>query len=117
MKFKQPFAITVIGALFYFSAQAVAADAHQHATEAIKYAEDAQFHGKAGHSKALLDHAQESLTHAKAAEKEFAEAHQHMTESIKHLEEAIAHAKQNHAEEATKHTAEALKHMKHSAAE
>jgi hypothetical protein len=117
MKLKQTLAITVMGALFYFSSQAIATDAHQHTTEAIKYAENAQIHGKAGHSKALLDHAQESLTHAKAAEKESAEAHQHITESIKHLEEAIAHAKQDHAEEATKHTAEALKHLRHSVAE
>ena len=117
MKFMQT--IITIGVLaLYLHTQAIAADVNQHTTEAIKHAETAQTHGAAGHVKVLLEHAQESLTHAKAAENELDKAPQkHITESIKHLDEAIAHAKQDHAEVATKHVIEALKHMRESAAE
>ncbi|MBX3618090.1 small metal-binding protein SmbP [Nitrosomonas sp.] len=102
---------------FLFSFPVIASNANQHMTEAIEHAETAQIHGKAGHTSTLLEYAQKSLTHAKAAEKEYAEAHQHISEAIKHLEEAITHAKQNHAEKATQQMVEALKHMRHSAAE
>lgn len=109
--------ITIFALTVCFSGSIFASGADQHASEAIKHAEEAKTHGDAGHAKVLLEHAQESLTHAKAAEKGYAEAHQHMTESVKHLEEAIAHAKQGHADVATKHTVEALKHMQGATAE
>jgi hypothetical protein len=62
----------------------------------------------------LLKHAEDSLKHAKASEKEHAEQHGHMTESVKQLQEAIEHAKAGHAEVATKHTEEAPVHMRKS---
>lgn len=91
-------------------AQAIAAE-NQHVTDAIRHAETAQIHGKAGHSTALLEHAQESLLQAQAAAKTLPASNQSISASIKHLEEAIAHAKQDHAEVATQHTTEALKHL------
>lgn len=93
------------------SAQSMAAE-NQHVIDAIRHAETAQIHGKAGHSTALLEHAQESLVQVQAAAKVLPASNQPIiAASIKHLEEAIAHARQDHAEVATQHTAKALKHL------
>ena len=86
MKIKQTTSIIAISAIsFCHSSLAIASSANRHAAEAIKHAEAAKTHGESGHTKVLLENVQESLAHAKAAEKEHAEARQHMTESIKHL--------------------------------
>ncbi len=81
-------------------------------TEAIDYAETAQIHGKAGHTSTLLEYAQESLTHAQAAEKKLANTSPHLNESIKHLNEAIENARQNHPETATRHMEKAIEQMR-----
>ena len=103
--------ITLFGmAALSLSAQSMAAE-NQHVIDAIRHAETAQIHGKAGHSTALLEHAQESLIQVQAAAKALSAPSKPIATSIKHLEEAIAHAKQDHAEVATQHTVEALKHL------
>ncbi|PSJ17380.1 small metal-binding protein SmbP [Nitrosomonas supralitoralis] len=107
--------ITVLSTLTFFfsSLVATASNDNYHTAEAIKHAETAQIHGKAGHVKTLLEYAQQSLIHAKAAENELAGSHQRITDSIKHLEEAIAHARQEDSEAATRHTSQALEYMRH----
>jgi Small metal-binding protein len=86
--------------------------AHEsHTAEAMEHAGMAQAHGEDGHAKVLLQHAEESLKHAQAAEKQYADQHMRMTESVKHLKEAIEHAKMGHADVATKHVQQALTEM------
>ncbi|ALQ52426.1 small metal-binding protein SmbP [Nitrosomonas ureae] len=96
----------------FSSSEVTASNANHHITETIKLAETARIHGKAGHTKTLLEYAQESLTHARAAENELTISHQRITESIKHLEKAIALANQNDSEVATKHIIQALEYMR-----
>jgi hypothetical protein len=103
------FAIGVLGVLL---ATPVIAD--HHTAQAIEHAAMAKAHGEDGHAKVLLKHAEESLGHAQAAEKQHAEQHKHMTDSIKELKQAIEHAKAGHADIATKHVDEALMHMRKS---
>ena len=81
-------------------------------TEAIDQAETAQIHGKAGHTSTLLEYAQESLTHAQAAEKKLINKSPHLDESIKHLNAAIENAKRDQPETATRHMEKAIEHMR-----
>ncbi len=117
-KFKQLTTIAAISAfLLLLSNSAVSGNVNPHLIEAIDQAETAQIHGKAGHTSTLLEYAQQSLNHAKEAEKELTGAPQHLKESIKHLEEAIAHAQQDHGEVANQHVIEAIQHLRQSAAQ
>lgn len=102
-----------IGVLALFLNAPVSASEH-HTAQAIEHAGMAKAHGEDGHTKVLLKHAEESLKHAQASEKQHAEQHAHMTESVKHLKQAIEHAKAGHADIATKHVEEALMHIRQS---
>lgn len=104
--------IMIISVLLGVASLTMASDAQEHLNIAISHAEDAEIHGRAGHTDALLEHAQESLTHAQAAYKTSPENNQHLAASIKLLEEAISQAKQDHAEVATGQVREALSHMR-----
>ena len=95
--------------LLFFSGAAMA-DVNPHVTEAITHAEAAVDHGSQGHADALVKHASESLTHAKAAQEEV--KNPHLDEGVHELMEAIDHGKQGHAEVATKHAKSAVMHMK-----
>jgi len=102
----------IISLLLGVSSLTMASDTQEHINNAIRHAEDAEIHGRAGHTNALLEHAQESLAHAQAAYQASPETNQHWAASIKLLEEAIAQAKQDHAEVATGQVREALSHMR-----
>ncbi len=87
--------------------------AEQHADEALKHANTAATHGKAGHASVLVEHAEEALKHArKSAEATQGEAKKHIDEGVKSLESAIEHGKQGHSEVATEAAEEAVKHLK-----
>lgn len=102
--------IAIIAALLFASTGAFA---EEHAAEALKHAEHALSHGKAGHAPQLVDHAENALKHAQKAESVASgEAKTHVTAGIKALEEAIAHGKQDHAEVAAQHAEEAVSHLK-----
>jgi hypothetical protein len=106
--------VAIMSTLTFFSnsSEVAASNTINHTTEAIKHAETARIHGKAGHTKTLLEYVQESLAHAKTAENELAISHQRIAESIKHLEKAITLADQDNSEGATKHTMQALEYMR-----
>ena len=107
------FAITSLAV--FLSVPVMAHD--DHTAQAIEHAAMVKAHGEDGHAKVLLKHAEDSLKHAKASEKQHDEQRQHMAESVKHLQEAITHAKAGHADVATNHVEEALKHMRKSTKE
>ena len=86
------------------------ADGNPHVAEAIAHAEGAAEHGGMGHADALVEHAQEALTHAQAAQKEV--KNPHLDEGVHELMEAVKHGKQGHAEVGTKHAKSAVMHMK-----
>ena len=81
-----------------------------HVAEAIAHAEGAAEHGGMGHADALVEHAQEALTHAQAAQKEV--KNPHLDEGMHELMEAVNHGKQGHAEVGTKHAKSAVMHLK-----
>lgn len=83
---------------------------NKHVMEAIAHAESAADHGGQGHPDALVEHAQEALTHAQAAQKEV--KNPHLDEGVHELMEAINHGKQGHAPVGTKHAKSAVMHMK-----
>ena len=89
---------------------AAMAEVNPHVTEAISHAEAAVDHGSQGHADVLVEHAEEALTHAKAAQEEV--KNPHLDEGVHELMEAIDHGKQDHAEVATKHAKSAVMHMK-----
>jgi hypothetical protein len=102
--------IAIIAALLFASTGAFA---EEHAAEALKHAEHALSHGKAGHAPQLVDHAENALKHAQKAESAASgEAKAHVSAGIKALEESIAHGKQDHAEVAAQHAEEAVSHLK-----
>jgi len=83
-----------------------------HSAQALKHAKVAVIHGDAGHGRALTEHAEVALEHARAAEKVLnGESRAHMTEGVVHLNEAIKHSKMNHADIATEHVNEAIVHI------
>jgi hypothetical protein len=86
------------------------ADQNPHVAEAIAHAEGAVEHGGLGHADALVEHAQEALTHAQAAQKEV--KNPHLDEGVHELMEAIDHGKQGHAEVGTKYAKSAVMHLK-----
>ena len=86
------------------------ADGNPHVAEAIAHAEGAAEHGGLGHADALVEHAEEALMHAQAAQKEV--TNPHLDEGVHELMEAINHGKQGHAEVGTKHASSAVMHMK-----
>lgn len=86
------------------------AGGNPHVAEAIAHAEGAAEHGGLGHADALVEHAQEALTHAQAAQKEV--KNPHLDEGVHELMEAINHGKLGHAEVGTKHAGSAVMHMK-----
>jgi len=86
------------------------AGGNPHVAEAIAHAEGAAEHGGLGHADALVEHAQEALTHAQAAQKEV--KNPHLDEGVHELMEAITHGKKGHAEVGTKHAKSAVMHMK-----
>lgn len=95
--------IAIISALLLASSAAVA---EPHTAEALKHAEHAVTHGKAGHAPQLVEHAENALGHAKQAESAASgDAKAHVSAGVKALEESIAHGKQNHADVAAKHAA------------
>lgn len=104
------FAASVIG-LFLIAPVSAGED---HMILAMEHAGMAEAHGADDYVKVLLKHAEESLKHAQAAEKQRANEHMHITESVQHLKQAIEHAKANHVDVATKHVEEALAHMRKS---
>ena len=67
-------------------------------------------HGDLGHPDALVEHAQEGLTHGQAAQKEV--TNPHLDEGVHELMEAIKHGKKGHAEIGTKHAKSAVMHLK-----
>jgi hypothetical protein len=86
------------------------AGGNPHVAEEIAHAEGAVEHGSLGHADALVEHAQEALTHAQAAQKEV--KNPHLDEGVHELMEAIDHGKKGHAEVATKHAKSAVMHLK-----
>jgi hypothetical protein len=86
------------------------ADENPHVAQAIAEAEGAVEHGSLGHADALVEHAQEGLTHAQAAQKEV--KNPHLDEGAHELMEAIDHGKKGHAEVGTKHAKSAVMHLK-----
>ena len=86
------------------------AEANPHVAEAIAHAEGAADHGGQGHPDALVEHAQEALTHAQAAQKEV--KNPHLDEGVHELMEAVEHGKQGHAEKGTEHAKSAVMHLK-----
>lgn len=103
------FAIVILA--FFLSTPTFAKDT-QERMAAIEHVEEAIKHGKMGHAKELMEHAQVSKQHTQEAIKLGGDAH--MSEAAVHLDEAIKHAEMGHADEATKHAEEALSHMKQS---
>jgi len=79
----------------------------QHRQEAITLAQEAADHGKQGHAKALLEHAEAALQHALKGDMD----NPHVGEGISHLKEAIEHGKAGHADVATKHAETAVMHL------
>jgi hypothetical protein len=86
------------------------ADANPHVAEAIAHAEGAAKHGGLGHADALVEHAEEALTHAQAAQKDV--KNPHLDEGVHELMEAVEHGKAGHAEVGTKHAKSAIMHLK-----
>ena len=86
------------------------AETNPHVAEAISHAEGAADHGGQGHPDALVEHAQEALTHAQAAQKEV--KNPHLDEGVHELMEAVEHGKQGHAEKGTEHAKSAVMHLK-----
>lgn len=86
------------------------AGANPHVAEAIAHAEGAADHGGQGHADALVEHAQEALTHAQAAQKDV--KNPHLDEGVHELMEAVEHGKEGHADVATKHAKSAVMHLK-----
>ena len=82
---------------------------------ALEHAAKAQAHGDDGRTKEMLEHAEESLRHARAAEKVHAEQRGHMSEAVKHLEQAIEHGKAGHSRVANKHVHDGLTEIRKSA--
>ena len=94
--------------LILFLSPALAGNTH--VAEAISHAEAAVDHGQQGHPDALVEHAEEALTHAKAAQGEV--NNPHLDEGVNELMEAIKHGKLGHADVGTKHAKSAVMHMK-----
>ena len=103
--------VAVLGLLVVGSWGSVAlASANPHVAEAIAHAEGAADHGGQGHADALVEHAQEALTHAQAAQKDV--KNPHLDEGVHELMEAVEHGKAGHAEVGTKHAKSAVMHLK-----
>jgi len=104
-------ALAILGLLVVGSWGSLAlAKANPHVAEAIAHAEGAVDHGGQGHADALVEHAQEALTHAQAAQKEM--KNPHLDEGVHELMEAIEHGKKGHAEKATEEAKSAVMHLK-----
>ncbi len=103
------FAAMLIGAVMLMSSP-VFAGMNAHVAEAIAHAEVAVDHGGQGHAGVLVEHAQEALGHAHAAQKEV--SNPHLDAGVEELEKAIDHGGQGHAGVATKHAASAVMHLK-----
>ncbi|WNM61808.1 small metal-binding protein SmbP [Candidatus Nitrospira neomarina] len=101
----------ILGLLIAGSWGSVAlAGANPHVAEAIAHAEGAADHGGQGHADALVEHAQEALTHAQAAQKDV--KNPHLDEGVHELMEAVEHGKAGHADVGTKHAKSAVMHLK-----
>jgi Small metal-binding protein len=74
--------------------------------DAIAQAKEAVDHGKQGHTKELVTHAEKSLQYAERGGKS-----SHVAEGMKHLKEAIEHGKAGHADVGTEHAEAALQHL------
>ena len=85
----------------------VMAGGNPHVGEAISHAEGAV---EQGHADALVEHAQEALTHAQAAQKDL--KNPHLDEGVHELMEAVEHGNAGHAEVGTKHAKSAVMHLK-----
>jgi len=94
-------------AIPFLSSYALAGNPH--VAKAISHAEEAVGQGEGGSADGLVMHAQVSLKHAYAAEKEVTSPH--LDAGIRELEDAIAHGKKGHAEIATKHAKSAVMHL------
>ena len=103
--------LAILGLLVVGSWGSIAlAGANPHVAEAIAHAEGAADHGGQGHADALVEHAQEALTHAQAAQKDM--KNPHLDEGVHELMEAVEHGKEGHADVATKHAKSAVMHLK-----
>ena len=91
---------------FFLGAPAIAAQDPM--TSALEHAARAKAHGDEGRTKKLLEHAEESLRHARASEKRHAAQRSQMAEAVKHLEQAIQHGKAGRDRVANKHVSDAL---------
>ena len=78
----------------------------QNLSDAIKHAKDAVDHGKQGHAKVLVRHAEAALQYAMKGG-----TNPHLDEAIAHLKEAIEHGKAGHADVAAQHAESALRHL------
>lgn len=91
---------------FFLGVPAIAAEDPMAA--ALEHAAKAKAHGDGGRTKELMEHAEESLRHARASEKRHAAQRGQMAEAIKHLEQAIEQGKAGRARVANKHVSDAL---------
>lgn len=102
-------AIALALGLSAFVAPKISLAAEDHIAEAIGEVKEAIAIGRAGRSDGFVDHSEEALKHAKAAQAE--KANPHVAEAIPHLEEGIKTGSKGHVDDGVKHAQEALKHL------
>lgn len=81
-----------------------------HVAEALAHAQEAVDHGGMGHADAVVTHAETSLQHAHAAQKDM--SNPHLDAAVAELGEAVTHGKAGHADVATSHAKSAIMHLK-----
>jgi hypothetical protein len=91
---------------FFLSVPAIAGEDPM--ASALEHAARAKAHGDDGRMKKLLEHAEESLRHARASEKRHAAQRAQMAQAVKNLEQAIENGKAGRDRVANKHMSEAL---------
>lgn len=97
--------------IMVFIAPAAHAEAKGHCAEMAKEAQEAVDHGKAGHTNALVEHAEAMLKHGAECQKDNP-GNVHVKEAMKHEQEAVDHGKQGHLDVAMHHAEGALTHAK-----
>ncbi len=87
--------------------------AEENAASALKHANEAVIHGKAGHTPVLVEHAKAALEDALAAAiVAKGVAKNHIEAGSKELQEAIDHGTLGHVGKATAHAEAAVEHLK-----
>jgi hypothetical protein len=104
------FAMNVMA--FFLSVPAIAGEDPM--AGALEHAAKAKAHGDGGRTKELMEHAEQSLRHARASEKRHAAQRNQMAQAVKHLEQAIEQGKAGRARVANKHMGEALVRIRRS---